>query len=957
MVDPDAFRVGWIVAPAGSGKSRLLAHVAEAYPGPVVWCGIPDPAPRTQVALTGWFRDASEQARRGEAAGADIPVIASDVDTMDGVAEVFKGTGPAVLLVMDDVHLVEGSEAEAALARLIARTPPRMRLVMASRVNLNFDVSRLRVSGQIVDIGPDDLRFRTWEIEELFRDVYREPLLPEDVGALARRTAGWAAYLQLFFLATARKPQAERRRVLGSLGSRSRLVSEYLGRHVLAGLSSPLQEFLVRTSVLRRPTAALCDEFLEWESGSAELLAELERRQLFTERTDDDAYRYHAVILSYLDAKLVEELGIQAAGEEHRRAGTLLEREGWAEDALAAYAKSEDWESVARVLGHNSADGSVLGDALIEALPSAVVETDALLLMVRAHAEVYRGALADAVQTLRYAEAMAVSAAVAERCRRERDLVLCWADPDRPLDSGWVGLVRRATHRQPVEVQRQAALLPGVSGRFAEGMTSFLAGDLRTATRLLRGVANHPEATPVMAAGALLVANIAAPAVGGEQSPSDVDRLQEEVEASGVPWLRRVARAALLAAASESGRLLDDLVGACDRHGDRWGSAVISALQGVAQVGNRQPAAVKTLERAAENFGELGAGVLESTCIAYAGFAAYLTGQPEAAGRHANRARTLAAVQDSPAGMAVAALTLGALFADVRELDRAQKILGDLGMWELHAGAAGLLPPRPDEGDYRYDRDYLEGGDAGSAQEADAETETAPDATPVRLRCLGGFSLSVDGQTVDESAAKPMERALLHILAIGGGKPFHREELIEALWPEADRDAGLHRLQVAVSSLRKLLGADLVARDGDSYRLRLPERSDVDLWAFQAGMQRASAARAGGDTATEEEALVAVTDVYRGPLLPGDGPAEWVVGERSLLQSNYIETSARLAALRLQRDDPQAAAEAARSGLAVDRYRDELWKLLIEAAERAGNHAEAGQARKAYEAVLDELGV
>jgi DNA-binding SARP family transcriptional activator len=943
MTDPERFRVGWIVAAAGSGKSRLLAHVANAYPGPVVWCGIPDPAPRTEAALVGWLRDAARQAREIGPSGGATPEIRSDVETVDAIAEQLRNPGPAALFVIDDAHRIEGSAAEEALGRLVTRTPARMRLAMASRVGLDFDLSRLRVSGQVVEIGPEELRFRTWEVEELFRDVYREPLLPEDVGVLARRTAGWAAYLQLFFLATARKPQAERRRVLGSLASRSRLVSEYLGRHVLAGLSPRLQEFLVRTSVLRRPTAPVCDELLGWESGSAELLAELERRQLFTERVDDDAYRYHAVILSYLDAKLVEELGISAAAAEHRRAGQLLEREGWAEDALAAYARSEDWDGVGRVLGH--AGGEAFGDELIEALPSTVVENDALLLMVRAHSELRRGALADAVQTLREAESVAVSAGVAERCRQERDLIVCWADPDRPLDSSWVSLVRRATRRQPQEAYRRAAGLPGVSGRFAEGMAAFLAGDLRTATRLLRGVADHPEASTVMAAGALLVATIAAPTISPGRSPHDVERLQEEVEAAGVPWLRRLARAALLAPERTAGRLLDDFAAACERHGDRWGSAIISALKGAAQLGNRDPAAAKTLERAGEIFGELGAGVLESTCVAYGGFAAYITGQHEAAVRYSYHARTLAGVQDAPVGIAVAALTLGALFDDSRELGRARQILEELGMWELHARPAGLLEPVAEES----------GGHMDIPEEEAAAGE--PQATPVRLRCLGGFSLTVGGEPVDESAAKPMERALLHILAMRAGEPVHREALIEALWPEANRDAGLHRLQVAVSSLRRLVGADLIWRDGDSYRLRLPEGSDVDRWAFHTGMQRAAAARAAGDSSAEEAALTAAADTYRGPLLPGDGPADWVVGDRALLEGNYIEVSARLGALRLQRDDPHAAADAVRSGLAVDRYRDELWKLLIESAERAGNHAEAGRARRAYEAVLDELGV
>ena len=83
-----------------------------------------------------------------------------------------------MLVLVDDVHLLEGSDAELALADLVRRLPARMRLLMASRVDLALDLSRLRVSGQLVEIGPDDLRFRAWEVEELFRDVYREPLHP-----------------------------------------------------------------------------------------------------------------------------------------------------------------------------------------------------------------------------------------------------------------------------------------------------------------------------------------------------------------------------------------------------------------------------------------------------------------------------------------------------------------------------------------------------------------------------------------------------------------------------------------------------------------------------------------------------------------------------------------------------------------------------------------------------------
>jgi DNA-binding SARP family transcriptional activator len=211
--------------------------------------------------------------------------------------------------------------------------------------------------------------------------------------------------------------------------------------------------------------------------------------------------------------------------------------------------------------------------------------------------------------------------------------------------------------------------------------------------------------------------------------------------------------------------------------------------------------------------------------------------------------------------------------------------------------------------------------------------------------------------------AKPMERALLHLLAMRAGEHIHREALIEALWPEAELDAGLHRLQVAISALRRLLGPDagsqpqLLAREGESYRLALPQGSDVDVWRVEAHLRHAAIARSTGQSRSEIDALTAALAAYEGPLLPADGPAEWVVARRAALQAATTDAAARLATLRLDIGEHQAAVEAARTGLSMDKFRDELWKLLIEAAERSGHHAEAGQARRAYAAVLEELGV
>ncbi len=947
LLDPGAYQVGWVVAPAGSGKSRLLAHVAAAYRGMVAWCGSPDPVPRSERALTDWLWGGLAPA---------LGLTGDPAPGLQGVLEALSGPGPAIAVVVDDVHLLEGGDAELALADLIRRLPVRMRLLMASRVELALDFSGLRVAGRLVDIGPDDLRFRSWEVEELFRDVYREPLIPEDVAALARRTAGWAAYLQLFHLATARKPTAEKRRVIASLANRSRLVQEYLTRHVLAELSPDLQDFLIRTSVLRRPTVALCDELLGWERGSGELLLELERRQLFTDRLHDDSYRYHTVLLSYLEARLVEAVGATAARAEHRRAARLLEREGLTEDAAAAFAKAEDWEGVARNLGHPAGSANGLGGAWLEALPPTVVETDALLLMARARRALASGALSDAAAAMRAAEAVAASTVVAERCRQERDRIGAWMTSGRPSGSDWLAVLRRATQRQPREAQRAAEALPGVTGRFAEGAAAFLAGDMGNASRLLSGVATHPDATPALGSGGRLLATVAASFCGQFPDDEELDRLREEVEQAAIPWLDRMAHAALALADPRSGDALDQVGDACQREGDRWGEALVALVKGAGCLWRGEPGG-HYLERAARIFAEIDAGVCESLAYGYLALCAHQAGDAELAISTARQARTLAALQEAPGCAGVAAIAHARVLDDAAELSRARELLEPLGTWNWHAhlgltGRSALRRETNGAAPIPSGVAHAKAGDTGG-----------PARPRLRLRCLGGFALTIDSRPIDEAAAKPMERALLHVLAMRPGEQVHREALIEALWPEADPDAGLHRLQVAISALRRLTAgapgcpSGLLVREGNSYRLALPDDADCDLWEFQAQLRRAAAARSSDDPLGEEAGLDAALRLYPGPLLPGDGPADWVVGQRAAVQGQAADAAVRLTVLRLERGEHRAAVEAARAGLGLDRYRDELWKLLIEAAVRSGHHAEAGRARRAYAALLDELGV
>ena len=210
---------------------------------------------------------------------------------------------------------------------------------------------------------------------------------------------------------------------------------------------------------------------------------------------------------------------------------------------------------------------------------------------------------------------------------------------------------------------------------------------------------------------------------------------------------------------------------------------------------------------------------------------------------------------------------------------------------------------------------------------------------------------------------KPRHRATLHLLALHAPRAVHRELLVERLWPDVAPDSGLRSLHVAVSSLRRLFETDdlrpkvsMIVREGDTYRLALPEGSTSDVRVFEAALASARSLA----IADPEAAIVAAfgaLGTYTGDLLPEDGPAEWVVAEREWFRAEAADAAQLLADLYMARDDVVVAAQACEAGLRIDRFRDSLWRTLIAAYDADGDQAVGARARSAYDAVLDELGV
>ena len=153
----------------------------------------------------------------------------------------------------------------------------------------------------------------------------------------------------------------------------------------------------------------------------------------------------------------------------------------------------------------------------------------------------------------------------------------------------------------------------------------------------------------------------------------------------------------------------------------------------------------------------------------------------------------------------------------------------------------------------------------------------------VAINLLGPFRVQVDERPVPEEVWTRRDAAsLVRLLALRRDHRLHREQVMDALWPDLDVDEAAPRLHKAAYFARKAMGRpDAVVLRGEMVALLPGAAVDVDVDDFE---KAGDEALGGGSTAAG-----AVLDAYPGEPLPADLYAEWAAEPRE-----------RLAALRHQ---------------------------------------------------------
>lgn len=374
-------RLSLISAPAGFGKTTLVSEWVAHSERPAAWLSLDegdnDPyrflayliaALQTVAPTVGPTLLAALHAPQPPALEWALTTFLNEVTLLP----------EALILVLDDYHAIEAHTVHEVLAFLLARLPAQLHLTLTTREDPPLPLARLRARGQLVELRAAELRFTPSESAGFLNQVMGLALSEAEIAALAQRTEGWVAGLQLAALSLQGQPESAS--FIDSFTGSHHFVLDYLVEEVLQQQPTAIQRFLLDTSILPRLCGPLCDAVrLAAAPTGQQTLEYLERANLFLIPLDSERrwYRYH-----HLFAELLRQRRSQAGIDEaplHQRASQWYEEAGLLMEAFEHAVAAQDVARAERLIEGPGLPRHLRGTvqrilAWLDSLPRAVLD-------------------------------------------------------------------------------------------------------------------------------------------------------------------------------------------------------------------------------------------------------------------------------------------------------------------------------------------------------------------------------------------------------------------------------------------------------------------------------------------------------------------------------------------------------------------------------------------------------
>ncbi|MEA3092322.1 MAG: hypothetical protein QOJ04_3664 [Caballeronia sp.] len=267
-----------------------------------------------------------------------------------------------VCLFVDDYHLISLFAIHDAMSYFIANAPSNVHVVVCTRTDPPLPLANLRARNDLLEIDASTLRFNFDETRSFVEHECPGGLRAACVKSLFANTEGWAAALRISASVLSRDECQPDWNVSAPSGA-SRPFAAYL-EDILKRLPATMVEFMLRTSILDRLTASLC-EAVTGIAPQQGMLETISARQLLLEPLDIEGhwFRYHHLMGEYLRRRL-ETRHRDEVVDLHRRACQWYAKEEQWTDAVKHAIAAGDTQDAVSLMGHCAMALVTKGDLL-----------------------------------------------------------------------------------------------------------------------------------------------------------------------------------------------------------------------------------------------------------------------------------------------------------------------------------------------------------------------------------------------------------------------------------------------------------------------------------------------------------------------------------------------------------------------------------------------------------------
>jgi len=341
-----------VSAPAGYGKSTLLSSWLETVEGPTAWLSLDEQDNDLGIFL-GYFIAAIRQMYPESLKTTQAMLSAQELPpkralTTSLMNELNEIAG-SMILVLDDYHHIHEMDIHDLLNDLLLHPTQGLHLVICTRADPLINLVHLRAQSQVTEIRISDLRFTKDEASNLLSNILGQTVDDATVIKLEARSEGWVTGLRLAVLAM--RHRVGPAQIKGDMTVDNHYVADYLMAEILAKQSTGLSECLLKTSILDRFNAELCEaicfrnsrgmDLTEIKPEDRDLCGEtfvdwLRSTNLFVVPLDDhrEWFRYHHLFRDFLLGELNHRMDTEAISALHMNASDWFAQAGFIEESM-----------------------------------------------------------------------------------------------------------------------------------------------------------------------------------------------------------------------------------------------------------------------------------------------------------------------------------------------------------------------------------------------------------------------------------------------------------------------------------------------------------------------------------------------------------------------------------------------------------------------------------------------